>query len=103
MNQKGTAAPWRRSLAGTTHCPFTALCYQNQEYLSGPRSHLERKTDGEIAYLHDQQRPGLQKFIGHTGPGYEPASNSDRFGRFENFGQGKIPKFKERYTDVLTL
>jgi hypothetical protein len=76
MNQKGTAAPWRRSMAGTTHGRFTAHCYRNPEYLSRLLSHLQRKTGGEIAYLHDQQRQGLQKFIGDVGPGYEPASRA---------------------------
>ncbi len=34
------------------------------EYLTGLISKLEHKTGEGIAYLHDQERQGLQKFIG---------------------------------------
>jgi SRSO17 transposase len=36
------------------------------EYLTGLLSKLEHKTGEAIAYLHDQQRQGIQKFIGHV-------------------------------------
>jgi SRSO17 transposase len=36
------------------------------EYLTGLLSKLERKTGEAIAYLHDQERQGLQKFLGHV-------------------------------------
>jgi SRSO17 transposase len=50
--------------------PFTASLAEPEqrrhtvEYLTGLVSNLERKTGEGIAYLHDQQRQGLQKFIG---------------------------------------
>jgi SRSO17 transposase len=36
------------------------------EYMTGLLSKLERKTGEAIAYLHDQERQGLQKFLGHV-------------------------------------
>jgi SRSO17 transposase len=36
------------------------------EYLKGLLSKLDRKTGEGIAYLHDQERQGIQKFIGHV-------------------------------------
>src|SRR5512147_1934685 len=36
------------------------------EYISGLLSNLEHKTGEAIAYLHDQERQGLQKFVGHV-------------------------------------
>src|SRR3954453_13431654 len=36
------------------------------EYITGLISDLEHKTGEGIAYLHDQQRQGTQKFIGHV-------------------------------------
>jgi hypothetical protein len=36
------------------------------EYMTGLLSDLEHKTGEGIAYLHDQQRQGIQKFIGHV-------------------------------------
>jgi SRSO17 transposase len=36
------------------------------EYMTGLLSKLPRKTGEAIAYLHDQERQGLQKFIGHV-------------------------------------
>ena len=50
--------------------PFTAALAEPEqrrhtvEYLTGLVSNLERKTGEGIAYLHDQERQGLQKFIG---------------------------------------
>ncbi len=36
------------------------------EYVGGLLSRLERKTGEAIAYLHEQERQGMQKFIGHV-------------------------------------
>ena len=36
------------------------------EYMTGLLSKLERKTGEAIAYLHDQERQGLQKFVGQV-------------------------------------
>jgi SRSO17 transposase len=36
------------------------------EYMTGLLSKLPRKTGEAIAYLHDQERQGLQKFLGHV-------------------------------------
>src|SRR3954468_9043438 len=36
------------------------------EYMTGLLSKLERKTGEAIAYLHDQERQGVQKFLGHV-------------------------------------
>jgi SRSO17 transposase len=36
------------------------------EYMTGLLSKLERETGEAIAYLHDQERQGLQKFLGHV-------------------------------------
>ncbi len=36
------------------------------EYMTGLLSKLQRKTGEAIAYLHDQERQGLQKFVGHV-------------------------------------
>jgi SRSO17 transposase len=36
------------------------------EYMTGLLSQLERKTGEAIAYLHDQERQGLQKFVGYV-------------------------------------
>jgi SRSO17 transposase len=50
--------------------PFTASLAEPEqrrhtvEYLTGLLSKLEHKTGEGIAYLHDQERQGLQKFIG---------------------------------------
>lgn len=52
--------------------PFTqSLVHPNQqmhaaEYMTGLLSNLERKTAEGIAYLHDQERKALQKFVGET-------------------------------------
>jgi SRSO17 transposase len=42
------------------------------EYVQGLFSKLERKTGEAIAYLHDQERQGLQKFIGQVPWGHQP-------------------------------
>src|SRR5579884_3356917 len=36
------------------------------QYISGLLSKLEHKTSEAIAYLHDQERQGIQKFIGYV-------------------------------------
>jgi len=52
--------------------PFTAARREPEqhrhtvEYLTGLLSKLEHKTGEGIAYLHDQERQGLQKFIGQV-------------------------------------
>ena len=50
--------------------PFaTSLTVSEQqhsgEYVSGLLSKLDHKTGEAMAYLHDQERQGIQKFIGH--------------------------------------
>lgn len=42
------------------------------EYMTGLLSKLERKTSEAIAYLHDQNRQGLQKFIGEEPWDHKP-------------------------------
>src|SRR5271165_4300654 len=42
------------------------------EYMAGLLSKLERKTGEAIAYLHDQERQGLQKFVGHVPWDHKP-------------------------------
>jgi SRSO17 transposase len=42
------------------------------EYLMGLVSQLERKTGEGIAYLHDQQRQGIPKFMGHVPWDHQP-------------------------------
>src|SRR3954452_2634558 len=42
------------------------------EYMTGLLSDLEHKTGEGIAYLHDQPRQGLQKFIGHVPWPHQP-------------------------------
>src|SRR5437879_4700649 len=50
--------------------PFTASLAEPEqrrhtvEYLAGLLSKLKHKTGEGIAYLHDQERQGLQKFVG---------------------------------------
>lgn len=43
-----------------------------QEYVGGLLSKLEHKTGEAIAYLHDQERQGIQKFIGHVPWDHQP-------------------------------
>lgn len=58
--------------------PFTATLVETEqkrhaaEYVSGLLSNLEHKTGEGIAYLHDQQRQGIQKFIGHVPWDHQP-------------------------------
>ena len=58
--------------------PFTASLREPEqhlhtvEYLTGLISKLERKTGEAIAYLHDQERQGLQKFVGQVLWGHQP-------------------------------
>jgi SRSO17 transposase len=42
------------------------------EYVTGLLSELEHKTGEGIAYLHDQPRQGIQKFIGHVPWDHQP-------------------------------
>jgi SRSO17 transposase len=42
------------------------------EYIRGLLSKLDRKTGEGIAYLHDQERQGIQKFIGHVDWDHQP-------------------------------
>jgi SRSO17 transposase len=58
--------------------PFTASLAEPEqrrhtvEYLTGLLSKLEHKTGEAIAYLHDQERQGIQKFIGLAPWGDQP-------------------------------
>jgi SRSO17 transposase len=58
------------SRLGTFVQPFTVSLAEPEqrrhtvEYLTGLLSKLKHKTGEGIAYLHDQERQGLQKFIG---------------------------------------
>jgi len=58
--------------------PFAATLVETEqkrhaaEYVSGLLSNLEHKTGEGIAYLHDQQRQGIQKFIGHVPWDHQP-------------------------------
>ncbi|MFO0950004.1 MAG: IS701 family transposase [Isosphaeraceae bacterium] len=54
------ARPFAESLAGPRQRRHVA------EYLAGLLSGLERKTGEAIAYLHGQERQGLQKFVGEA-------------------------------------
>src|SRR4051795_4106437 len=42
------------------------------EYITGLLSKLKHKTGEAIAYLHDQERQGIQKFIGHVPWEHQP-------------------------------
>jgi SRSO17 transposase len=42
------------------------------EYIRGLLSKLDHKTGEAIAYLHDQERQGIQKFVGHVPWGHQP-------------------------------
>jgi SRSO17 transposase len=42
------------------------------EYISGLLSKLDHKTGEAIAYLHDQERQGIQKFVGHVPWEHQP-------------------------------
>jgi SRSO17 transposase len=46
--------------------------HHTTDYLRGLLSKLDHKTGEAIAYLHDQQRQGIQKFIGHVPWDHQP-------------------------------
>ena len=58
--------PLAATLPGPEHRRHAA------EYVTGLISKLERKTGEGIAYLHDQQRQGIQKFIGEVPWDHQP-------------------------------
>lgn len=60
------AQPFAESLAGPQQRRHAA------EYMTGLLSKLERKTGEAIAYLHDQERRGLQKFVGEVAWDHKP-------------------------------
>jgi SRSO17 transposase len=60
------AVPFAESLAGPQQRRHAA------EYMTGLLSQLERKTGEAIAYLHDQERQGLQKFVGEVPWDHKP-------------------------------
>ena len=60
------AEPFAKSLAEPEQRRHAA------EYMTGLLSKLERKTGEAIAYLHDQERQGLQKFVGHVPWDHKP-------------------------------
>src|SRR4051794_16695142 len=70
-------APFLATLDGAEHRR------QATEYVTGLMSKLERKTAEGIAYLHDQHRGGIQKFIGEVGWDYRPmlGTLADQIGR----------------------
>ncbi len=53
------------------------------EYMTGLLSNLKHKTGEAIAYLHDQERQGIQKFIGHVPWDHQPllATLADQVGK----------------------
>jgi SRSO17 transposase len=60
------AQPFTSSLRGSEQHRHTV------EYVTGLLSKLERKTGEGIAYLHDQERQGIQKFIGFVPWDHKP-------------------------------
>jgi SRSO17 transposase len=60
------AEPFAESLTGPHQRRHAA------EYMTGLLSKLERKTGEAIAYLHDQERQGLQKFVGEVPWDHQP-------------------------------
>ena len=60
------AEPFAESLTGPQQRRHAA------EYMTGLLSKLERKTGEAIAYLHDQERQGLQKFVGEVPWDHKP-------------------------------
>ena len=74
-----SAASWGvASRLDTFAGPFAKLLTEPEqqrhaaEYMAGLLSKLERKTGEAIAYLHDQERQGLQKFVGHVPWDHKP-------------------------------
>src|SRR5215470_442647 len=78
--------------------PFVATLLETEqkrhtaEYVSGLLSHLEHKTGEGIAYLHDQPRQGLQKFIGLVPWDHQPLLRTlaDQVGRESGERDGVI-------------
>ncbi len=62
--------PFTQSLRGPEQHRHTV------EYVTGLLSKLERKTGEGIAYLHDQERQGIQKFIGRVPWDHSPLLNT---------------------------
>jgi SRSO17 transposase len=62
--------PFSASLHGSEHHRHS------REYITGLLSKLERKTGEGIAYLHDQERQGIQKFIGFNHWDHLPLLNT---------------------------
>lgn len=60
------AEPYARALTEPEQKQHTV------EYIRGLLSKLDHKTGEAIAYLHDQQRQGIQKFIGHVPWDHQP-------------------------------
>jgi SRSO17 transposase len=60
------AEPFAESLKGSAQREHLVEC------LCGLLSPLDRKTGEAIAYLHDQERQGMQKFIGHVEWDHQP-------------------------------
>jgi SRSO17 transposase len=60
------AEPFARSLSEPEQRRHTG------EYIQGLFSKLDHKTGEGIAYLHDQERQGIQKFIGHVDWEHQP-------------------------------
>jgi SRSO17 transposase len=60
------AEPYARSLSEPEQRQHTV------EYIKGLLSKLDHKTGEGIAYLHDQERQGIQKFIGHVDWDHQP-------------------------------
>jgi SRSO17 transposase len=60
------AEPYARSLSEPEQRQHTV------EYIKGLLSKLDHKTAEGIAYLHDQERQGIQKFIGHVDWDHKP-------------------------------
>lgn len=60
------AEPFARSLPEPEQRQHTV------EYIEGLPSKLDRKTSEGIAYLHDHERQGIQKFIGHVDWDHQP-------------------------------
>src|ERR1700682_5442718 len=57
------------------------------EYMTGLLSNLKHKTGEAIAYLHDQERQGIQKFIGHVPWDHRPLLRTLAEGVGEELGE----------------